>query len=339
MFSNRYRFLYILPLSTYSYLNILFTVGDSFFDFKILSIQLFGVLSSVVLGVWESNRLVEKNIDKITPVGIHPLIVLFFMSMINVVLVSVLTVTFVYLALGMPLVFNFTHLKLLLAFGFRINLFLNCVNAIVYFMNKLKKSQLEAEQLKKISIEAQFEALRNQINPHFLFNCFNVLSSLVYKDADTSAKFIAQLSNVYRYLLYNQEKKVVLLKEELGFIESYLFLLKIRFGDNIEIENRIDKESEDRYVAPAVLQMLIENAIKHNVVSKKNPLRVRIFSVDGFIVVSNNLQEKETKEESTQLGLRNIQHRYAFLSDEKVRIEKSDKEFNVSIPLLQIAIV
>ncbi len=338
MFSHRYRLLFIALLSVYSYLNILFTVGNSFFDFKILSIHLFGVLAAVVLGVWELNRLVEKKIEKVKLKKIHPLVVLFFVSMINVGVVSVLSLTLVYLVLGMPLVFNFTHLKLLLAFGFRINLFLNCLNAIVFFMNRLKKSQLEAEQLKKISIEAQFEALRNQINPHFLFNCFNVLSSLVYKDADTSAKFIAQLSNVYRYLLYNQEKKVVQLKEEVGFIESYLFLLKIRFGDNIEIENKIDKESEDRYVAPAVLQMLIENAIKHNVVSKKNPLRVRIFSANGFIVVSNNLQEKEMKEESTQVGLRNIQHRYAFLSDEKVRIEKSEKEFNVSIPLLQLAI-
>ncbi len=206
-------------------------------------------------------------------------------------------------------------------------------------MNKLKKSQLEAEQLKKISIEAQFEALRNQINPHFLFNCFNVLSSLVYKDADTSSKFIAQLSNVYRYLLYNQEKKVVLLKDELGFIESYLFLLKIRFGENIVIENKIDRESEDQYVAPAVLQMLIENAIKHNVVSRKNPLSIRIFSRNGFIVIANNLQEKETKEESTQVGLQNIQSRYEFLSDEKVKIEKTEQEFKVSIPLLQLSIV
>jgi LytS/YehU family sensor histidine kinase len=205
-------------------------------------------------------------------------------------------------------------------------------------MNRLKKSELQAEQLKKESIEAQFEVLRNQINPHFLFNCFNVLSSLVYKDADTSAKFIAQLSNVYRYLLYNQEKKIVQLKEELSFIDSYLFLLKIRFGDNIEIENSIDTESQDLYVAPAVLQMLIENAIKHNVVSRKNPLHVRINSINGFIVVTNNLQEKEMKEESTQIGLRNIQNRYEFLSNEKVLIEKSEKEFKVSVPLLQLTI-
>ena len=103
-------------------------------------------------------------------------------------------------------------------------------------MNRLKQTQLQAEEFKKISIEAKFEALRNQINPHFLFNCFNVLSTLVYRDADTSAKFIEQLSNVYRYLLDNQEKKVVPLADELKYINAYLFLLKIRFEENIAVD-------------------------------------------------------------------------------------------------------
>jgi two-component system, LytTR family, sensor kinase len=241
-----------------------------------------------------------------------------------------------YPILKMPMQLNNGHLTLLMAFGFRVNLFLNCLNAIVYYMNQLKKTQLEAEQLKKISIEAQFEALRNQINPHFLFNCFNVLSTLVYKDADTSAKFIAQLSTVYRYLLFNQEKKVVPLRDELEFLEAYLFLLKIRFGENLVVENRISHDGEKFFMAPAVLQMLIENAIKHNVVSKKNPLHIRLFSENGWIVVSNTLQEKEVKELSTQVGLRNIMSRYLFLSHEEVQILKNGEEFTVKIPLLQV---
>jgi LytS/YehU family sensor histidine kinase len=223
-----------------------------------------------------------------------------------------------------------------MAFGFRVNLFLNCVNAIVYFMDKLKKTQVEAEQLKKITAEAQFEALRNQINPHFLFNCFNVLSSLVYKDADTSAKFIGQLSNVYRYLLYNQDKKVVTLKEELEFLESYLFLLKIRFGENLVVLNNITCDTDKYYVPPVVLQMLIENAIKHNVISKKSPLEIMLKSENSSLTVSNKLQEKEVKEESTYIGLKNIKSRYLFLSNKTVNIEKTDEWFNVKIPLLEL---
>jgi LytS/YehU family sensor histidine kinase len=241
-----------------------------------------------------------------------------------------------YLVLGMPFHFNFDHWKLLTAFGFRVNLFLNCVNAIVFFMNRLKKAQMEAEQLKKQNIEARFEALRNQINPHFLFNCFNVLSTLVHKDADASSTFIAQLSNVYRYLLYNQENKIVPLKDELAFLDSYTYLLRTRFNENLIIENRISDSSNGIMVAPASLQMLIENAIKHNVASRKQPLKIILEKQEDYIVVSNTLQKKETEEESTKIGLGNIVNRYKLLSDQPVIVDRTQTHFIVKIPVLQI---
>lgn len=339
MFSVKYRYIFILLLAVYSYLNIQFTVGEKLFDAELTNIHLFGVLSAVVLLIWEFNRLVESNLDRIRQTflrKVHPLIILFLASMINVVLASFITLFLLDIVLIAPLQYDFSHSKLLLAFGFRVNLFLNCVNAIVFYMNRLKQTQLEAERLKKESIEAQFEALRSQVNPHFMFNCFNVLSNLVYKDSDTSSKFIAQLSNVYRYLLQSQQKKVVTLQEELSFIESYLYLLKMRHGENLVIEKKLESNSDNFYVAPASLQMLIENAIKHNIVSKNNPLTIRLYTHNGSIVVANNLQEKEFKEESTQRGLQNIQSRYQLLSDEKVVIEKLAQEFRVTIPLLQL---
>lgn len=339
MFGIRYRYFFIFLLAVYSFLNIRFTVGEKLFDFYIPSGYLFGILAVVVLGIWELNRFVEGKLEPLSKIftqKVHPLIILFVFSMLNVVVVSIVSMEVLYPLLKMPMQLNNSHLTLLMAFGFRVNLFLNCLNAIVYYMNQLKKTQLEAEQLKKISIEAQFEALRNQINPHFLFNCFNVLSTLVYKDADTSAKFISQLSIVYRYLLFNQDKKIVPLRDELEFLDAYLYLLKIRFGENLVVDNRINHDGEKFFMAPAVLQMLIENAIKHNVVSKKNPLRIRLFSENGWIVVSNALQEKEVKEVSTQVGLRNIMSRYLFLSNEEVKILKSGEEFTVKIPLLQV---
>lgn len=341
MFKLKLRYLFILLLSVYSYLNILVTVGNTLFDFEISSIHLLAILTFVVFGVWELNRLADHLIERYhlaSRLKIHPLILLFLFSAINVCLTAIIGLKALYLSMGMPNGLDVNHVKLLLAFGFRVNLFLQCINAIVFFMNRLKQTQLQAEQLKKVSIEAQFEALRAQINPHFLFNCFNVLSSLVYKDADTSAKFIGQLSSVYRYLLYNQEKKVVPLQEELAFLNAYFYLLHIRFGDNIIINNTLDHH-QSSVVPPAVLQMLVENAIKHNVVSKKHPLIITITEQNNKIVVSNNLQPKEQEEDSTKIGLRNICDRYRFLSDEEVHIIKSENTFEVQLPLLKLELV
>lgn len=339
VFSVRYRYLFILLLAVYSFLNILYTVGTKLLDVEVPYVYLFGLISLEILLVWELNRFTELKLPwiyRLIGQKIHALLILFVVSLVNVIVASLVALGGLSTVLQNEPILSTHHLTLVLAFGFRVNLFLNCLNAIYYYMDRLKKSELKAEQLEKVSIEAQFEALRNQINPHFLFNCFNALSTLVYKDADTSAKFIAQLSNVYRYLLYNQEKKIVPLQEELDFMDSYIFLLKIRYGDNILIKKEISTDAHKFYVAPASLQMLIENAIKHNVVSTKNPLSIQIRSADAFIEITNNLQEKAVKEESTLIGLKNIKKRYEFLSDFPVEIKKTSSEFRVKVPLLQI---
>ena len=339
MFSVRYRYGLIILLGVYSYLNILFTVGDRLFDFEVTKPELFITLLAVVFFVWELNRAIEVNLTTISEFArnkIHPLIILFLGSIVNVVIVCLAVLSILYLVVGIDFPIKSGHATLLMAFGFRVNLFLNCLNAIVFYMNRTKKAQLEAEQFKKISVEAQFEALRNQINPHFLFNSFNVLSSLVYKDADTSAKFIGQLSLVYRYLLYSQEKKVVALRDEMEFIRAYLYLLEIRFGDNLIIKLGNLEGDKEYYIAPATLQMLIENAIKHNVVSRKNPLTIEIYQDADALVISNNLQVKEVKEPSTQVGLKNIMSRYVFLSDRKVSIREENDAYTVRIPLLEL---
>ncbi|HEY0744837.1 MAG TPA: histidine kinase [Chryseosolibacter sp.] len=339
MFRLKYRYLFILLLAVYSYLNIFYTIGTSLFDFAISRLNLFFVLSIVVLLIWELNRLSEIAIEKwqlSSRFHIHPLIALFACSLANVAVASFTAIQLLYLIMEMGAQVNANHLRLLLAFGFRINLFLACVNAIVFFMEKLKKTQLEAEQLKQLTTEAQFAALRAQINPHFLFNSFNVLSSLVYRDPDASFKFISQLSKVYRYLLDSHDSKVVSLRDELVFLQSYIYLLTMRFGDTIVIENRISNEA-GIMVPPAVLQMLIENAIKHNVVSRKNPLTITLFIEGQYINVSNSMLEKDVKEESGGVGLRNIADRYRLLTDHAVKITKTEKEFLVQLPILTLS--
>ncbi|TRX62700.1 hypothetical protein FNH22_00980 [Fulvivirga sp. M361] len=335
MFKVKYRYLFTLLLAAYSYLNILFTEGDRLFGYDINPILFFTTLLLMVLALWETNRLVQYQIEKAEwKAKLHPLVAFFLISLLSVTLISLLVTGALYLSYEDE-AHNMITFKLSLGFAFRVNLFLHSINAIYYFITRFKNAQLEAETLKKQHAEARFEALRNQINPHFLFNSFNVLSSLVYKDADTSSKFIDQLSNVYRYLLYNQQNKLVKLSEEMAFIESYIYLLKIRFQDNLEIQKDIAKDLRDTYIAPATLQLLVENAIKHNVVSRNSPLSIRIFSNGSYIIVENTIQLKEIKEESTNLGLNNIKNRYDYLCGKDAMVINANDVFTVKVPIIK----
>ncbi|MCA6074917.1 sensor histidine kinase [Fulvivirga sedimenti] len=335
MFTNPYRYLFILLLAVYSYLNILFTEGDKLFGFRPSPLLFFGIILGMVYLIWEGNRLIEKRLSILQSIRVHPLLKFYLISLFWVLMIG-FAVTGILQITHQLSEDAFLTLKLSLGFAFRVNLFLHCVNAIVYFMNQSRVNQLEKEGLLKETAEARFEALRNQVNPHFLFNSFNVLNTLVHKDPDTASKFIQQLSKVYRYLLNNQTSKVVPLKSELEFLDAYIFLLKIRFGENLQIQNEIENTVGQNYIAPATLQMLIENAIKHNIVSKADPLQIRLFRNGEYYVVENNVQLKPVPEESTNTGLRNIRQRYEFLCGENAVIVQSDGKFVVKIPILDV---
>ena len=203
------------------------------------------------------------------------------------------------------------------------------------FLIEWRASASEAERLKNENLKARFETLKNQVNPHFLFNSFNVLSSLVYKDQDLAAKFIKQMSNLYRYVLESRDKETVRLEEEVAALKSFSFLSKMRFGDNLDIRIDLD-EIRQFQIAPMTLQMLVENAIKHNVVSKAKPLFVQVFHEKGEIIVKNNLQLKNNVTASTGIGLPNIQARYEYLSDQAISVFESNNDFIVKIPLLKL---
>jgi len=343
IFHHHYRYLFILLLAAYSYLNILFTSGDQLLEISLAKWQFFTLIVLVVVLVWEINRWLWTPINQSVAFkssSLTPLVPYFLLSLVNVLFSSLVVVYGATLWQGGGFVENMSLLKLALAFAFRINLFLHTINAIVYFNGKLKDSRLEAERLKTISAESQFEALRNQINPHFLFNSFNVLTELVRKDADVATDFIQQLSRVYRYLLYNQESETVHLKAEMEFVEAFIFLLKIRFAESIFIRTDLSGEQMESYaIPPAALQIPVENAIKHNIVSRKKPLTIEIFIDDNYLVVRNNLQRRQTYIESGGLGLQNIQQRFAYLTQQKVQIEESETHFTVKLPLVNKVVV
>lgn len=188
--------------------------------------------------------------------------------------------------------------------------------------------------LQEENIVSQFETLKSQVNPHFLFNSLNVLTSLIYIDQDKAAKFVVQLSRVYRYALENRERDLVELQEEMPFVESYIFLLKTRFENNLIVEMEIGKGEGHKKIAPMVIQMLLENAIKHNVISRSKPLTIRLETADGAISVANNLQLKSSTEVSSRIGLENIRKRYEYLTRKKISVSDDNGFFRVEIPLL-----
>jgi sensor histidine kinase YesM len=200
------------------------------------------------------------------------------------------------------------------------------------FLLSWKETKIESERYQKESIAARYESLKNQVNPHFLFNSLNALTNLVYEDQDKAVKFIKQLSEVYRYVLDTRERELVSLSEEVAFLTSYIYLQQIRFGEKLQVHLKIDAEG---MVAPLALQMLIENAIKHNIVSEDDPLTIRIYTDEGYLVVENNLQKKLiSAEPSVGIGLENICNRYKFLSNKQVEVTEASNIFKVRLPLI-----
>ena len=195
-------------------------------------------------------------------------------------------------------------------------------------------SLAELERFKKENAEIRFESLRSQLNPHFLFNSLNTLSSLVYENQENAGLFIRKLSDVYRHILDNRDHDLVSIRKELDFAQSYIYLIQLRFESNLVVNNNTQNANEKLRIAPLTLQLLIENAVKHNIISKKIPLNISIEIVNNILVVRNNLQPKKTKEYSNRMGLANIKSRYDFLTDREVEVSETDNEFIVKIPLL-----
>ncbi len=201
------------------------------------------------------------------------------------------------------------------------------------FLREWKQSVVDAEKYKRETLQARYDALMSQVNPHFLFNSFNVLTDLVYVDQDLATKFIQQLSKVYRYVLESSTKELVELATEMEFLRAYVFLLQIRFGNNLQVSWPAEIP-DNRKVVPLCLQLLVENAIKHNIVSQEEPLHISISIENDAIEVRNNVQRRSAVEHSTRMGLANISSRYEHLGNKQVLIRETSASFSVKIPLL-----
>lgn len=287
---------------------------------------------------WKGSEFLVELWDKNIPWVKAPILRL-FVSLISIV-------CYVYLAVwGLDLFFdllffNKTLDEALVSSGapfLNVLIITTGMNVIMHgrgFLFSWRQAAIDNERLKTEQVATQYNSLKNQVNPHFLFNSLNALSSLVYDDQDKAVEFIRKLSNVYRYVLDSKDEELVPLNDELDFVKSFLFLQQIRFGDNLKFKIS-EVENPKAFVPPLAIQLLVENAIKHNVVSEKHPLTIEIACSKDYCIIGNSLREKQSKD-STGIGLSNLTERYKYLSDEPVDIQKTDSYFKVKLPLLKI---
>ncbi|WP_411030724.1 sensor histidine kinase [Spongiimicrobium sp. 3-5] len=208
----------------------------------------------------------------------------------------------------------------------------------VYYYSRLKKSIREEEQAKQMIVQTQLDTLRNQAQPHFLFNTLNTLRDIIDQNSKEDAKvFVDKLSDVYRFILESGNANLIALRDELRFAKAYAHIQSERFGDNLKMEWNIPETSLDSMIVPMSLQLLLENAIKHNVISKAKPLVITVSVKNNSLVVANKIQPKSTQIPSTQVGLKNIEKRYTLISSKSVDIRNDGNRFVVSLPLLKLS--
>jgi hypothetical protein len=206
------------------------------------------------------------------------------------------------------------------------------------FLRQWRAALMRAERLRFANLEARHAYLQHQIKPHFLFNSLNVLASLVHKDADLAERFIHELSKLYRRLLEMDAHEVVPLAEEMAAFESYLFLVKMRFGESLQVQVGDFSALPEKCVPPFTLQLLLENAVKHNEMAKDRPVEISLAFDENHAVITNLLRPKARPDEkSTGIGLKNLRQRYALLSEQPLVVTKTEQQFVVKIPLLDPA--
>ncbi len=204
-----------------------------------------------------------------------------------------------------------------------------------YLVRQWRESLIETEKLRRISAESQFSALKNQVNPHFLFNSLNVLAHLISTDPEKAQAFIGKFSWIYRYVLQVRDKSMVTLREEEEFLSSYLFLQTLRFENNLNLSVDIQEECRDYYLPPLSLQLIIENALKHNEISMAKPMRIEIRTLEGYLVIANSYQPRNSKEESTGFGIDHLKLRYSYISEKKPVFQIEDGQYIAKIPLIK----
>ncbi len=249
------------------------------------------------------------------------------------VLIALRFVVVVYIYGGDPNTF-LNNSKSYFVFGITVTIIASLLFHIFYFYKALNEKKVKESQIVAKTESAKFESLKNQLDPHFLFNSLNVLTSLIGENPLQAEKFTTKLSKVYRYVLEQKGKDLISLEEELKFAKSYMELLKMRFEDGVKFSIPQGISDPELKIVPLSLQLLLENAVKHNVITSEFPLEIKLYEENGFLAIENNVNPKSSLEKSTKVGLKNIIQRYSLVTQTKVEIINNDNIFKVKLPLL-----
>jgi sensor histidine kinase YesM len=298
------------------------------------------VLTIAVL-VWFGNRLLTKNLDKKLSWSkwgnsrffIHLFVVLCYLLLLVNVTYYIIKTT---LTADPP---TREQLIVMNAYGALIFIPAFSIYFSLHFLKHWRESEVESARYQKETMRSQLDLLKNHIDPHFLFNNLNILSALIDKDKQASKIFIDKFAEVYRALLKTASNDLITLNDELNFIQSYIYLIRTRFETNIQFTINVREETKRKMIPPLTLQMLIENAIKHNIILENQPLQIEITTDQENLAVSNTLNAKNKtvdEEEEGGSGLLNIEKRYAYFTSRPVKIVKTSSHFEVTVPLLEV---
>lgn len=241
---------------------------------------------------------------------------------------------FLHLTVGIPAIDASLHHYLHPLRDFLMSTIVTGTSYLVHLNRKSRRVLLENQQLRTENLVHQYEALKNQLNPHMLFNSLNTLYSLINEDSDKARNYVQELSRVLRYTLRVNETPTVTLQEEMDFVHSYIYLLQMRYENNLRFHIQIEPEALRLHLPPMSVQLLIENAVKHNEISNRHPLSVQITSQGNRLLISNPIQPKRSGRDGTHIGLSNLSNRYRLLYKQEIEIRETDNHFIVTLPLI-----
>jgi sensor histidine kinase YesM len=293
-----------------------------------------------VLGIWFSTRYItfffRKRCGKMS-FAIRLALQIFISCAVAIIITIGLEIfgKNIYDLCGISKDYGYFAYKNLLVTVILLTFLINTIYESFYLFHRLSETLVEAEVYKKESIEAQYQNLTSRLNPHFLFNSLNTLTTIVEEDPKKAVKYIQELSVVYRYVLNSQKMTWADLRAEMEFTQSYISLLKMRFEENLQIRLDVCEDHFNYHILAMTIQLLIENAVKHNEISNTHPLVIDIFCEEEMLIVANKKQKRNIIPSTTKVGLHNITERYRFLVDKEVIVDDIEHTFTVKIPLIK----